>query len=83
MHWSFDRKYLDRVDRVNRVDFDCNILLLLFLFGFQGSTFNLEKHQKHLLRKIFSSPHTITPIYLVPNCFLNYVYLKDMYITLK
>ena len=53
-----------------------------FVFLHQRSTFNLEK-QKHLLGKMFCSPHTSNRIYLLQNCFLNYEYLKDMHITLK
>ena len=45
--------------------------------------FNSEKKQKHLFRKMFSSSHTSNRIYLLRNCFSNYVYLKAMYITLK
>ena len=41
------------------------------------------RKKKHLLGNIFGSPHTSNPIYLLQNCFSNYVYLKDMYITLK
>ena len=42
-----------------------------------------RKKQKHLLGKIFSLPHTSNRIYLLRNYFSNYVYLKDIYITLK
>ena len=42
-----------------------------------------RKKQKHLLGKMFGSPHTSNRIYLLRNCFSNYVYLKDMYIALK
>ena len=41
------------------------------------------KKQKQLLGKTFGSPHTSKQIYLLHNFFWNYVYLKDMYITLK
>ena len=54
-----------------------------FFYIFQRTTFNLEKKQKHLLRKMFGSPHTSNQIYLLWNGFSNYAYLKDMYITLK
>ena len=47
------------------------------------SNFNFEKIRKHFLRKIFDSPHTRYWIYLLQNCFSNYVYLKEMYIILK
>ena len=36
-----------------------------------------------LLRIILVLPHTSNRIYLLQNCFSNYVYLKDMYITSK
>ena len=49
----------------------------------QRSVFHLEKKQKHLLRKTFGSSHTSNRIYVLRNCFPNYLYLKDMYITLK
>ena len=41
------------------------------------------RKKKHLLGNIFGSPHTRNRIYFLGNCFSNYVYLKDMYITLK
>ena len=41
------------------------------------------RKKKHLLGKIFGSPHTRNRIYLLQNCFPKYVYLKDVYITLK
>ena len=41
------------------------------------------RKKKHLLRKIFGSPYTSNQIYLRLNCFSNYVYLKDIYLTLK
>ena len=55
-----------------------------FLF-FNGSEKYLQfkKLQKHLVEKIFGSPHTSNRIYLPWNYFTNYVYLKDMCITLK
>ena len=39
--------------------------------------------KRHLVRNMFSSPHTSNWIYFLHNCFSNYLYLKDMYITLK
>ena len=54
-----------------------------FFYIFQRTTFNLEEKQKHLLRKMFGSPHTSNQIYLLWNGFSNYAYLKDKYITLK
>ena len=41
------------------------------------------RKKKHLLENIFGSHHTSNWIYLLQNCFSNYAYLKDMYITLK
>ena len=52
-----------------------------FFYIFQKGTFSLEK--KHLLKEILGSPHTSNRIYLLQNCFSNYVFLKDMYMTLK
>ena len=49
----------------------------------QRSTVNLEKKKKYLSGKIFGSLHTSNWIYFLWNCFSNYVYLNDMYITLK
>ena len=55
-----------------------------FFFSiFQRSIFNLEKNKSILLRRIFGSTRTSNRIYLLRNSFSNYVYLKDMYITLK
>ena len=31
---------------------------------------------------MFGPPHTSNQFYLLQNCFTNYIYLKDMYITL-
>ena len=53
----------------------------LFIFLREISTYNLKK-QKHLLGKIFDSPHISNLIYLLRNCSSNYVYLKNRYITL-
>ena len=55
----------------------------LFFFIFHRNTFNFEKNQKYLLRKFFDSRHTNNRIYQLQNCFWNFVYLKDTYITLK
>ena len=52
--------------------FSMKLLVILFIMK-----------KKHLLENIFGSPHTSNRIYLLWNCFSNYVYLKDMYITLK
>ena len=53
-----------------------------FFYIFQRSTFNLEK-TKAFVKENFGSPDTSNRIYLLWNCFSNYVYHKDMYITLK
>ena len=54
------------------IAFSMKLLVILFI-----------RKKKHLLGNIFGSPHTSNRIYLLRNCFSNYVYLKDMYITLK
>ena len=86
MHWSCRRCTLIQntwqQTRYFNVDFDSNGLLFVF-YVFSRGTFNLEKNKKHLLRKMFGSPHTINRIYLLWNCFSNYVYLKDIYITVN
>ena len=41
------------------------------------------RKKKHLLGNIFGSSHTRNRIYLLQKCFSNYVYLKDMYMTLE
>ena len=65
-------------------------ILVKRLFSFSIKVFNMKllvilfiRKKKHLLGNIFGSPHTINWIYLLPNCFSNYIYLKDIYITLK
>ena len=63
-----------------KVDFHGN--RLFFFKTFQRSTFNLEKNSI-CWGKSFNLPHTNKGIYLLRNYFLNYVHLKDMYITLK
>ena len=61
-----------------------NILgILLFIFFLSEKRLQLRKTEKHLLRKVFGSPHTRNRICSLWNCFSNYVYLRDMYITLK
>ena len=53
-------------------------------FIFQRSTFNLEnlKTQSICYEKLLVYPiHVTNPIYLLRNCFSNYVYLKDTHIT--
>ena len=52
--------------------FSMKLLVILFI-----------RKKKHLLGNIFGSPHTSNRIYLLRNCFSNYVYLKDMYLSLK
>ena len=49
----------------------------------EASGYTFYKEKKHLLGNIFGSPYTSNQIYLLRNCFSNYVYLKDMPITLK
>ena len=49
----------------------------------EASGYTFYKEIKHLLCNIFASPHTSNRTQLVQNCFSNYVYLKDVYITLK
>ena len=66
----------------------CNLLspamdYFFFFSIFQRIIFNLEKNKSILLRRIFGSTRTRNRIYLLRNSFSNYVYLKDIYITLK
>ena len=49
----------------------------------EASGYTFYKKEKHLLWKIFGSPHISKWIFLLRNCFSNYVYLNNMYITLK
>ena len=67
-----------------------NEILAKHLFSFSIIVFNLKllvklfiRKEKHLLEKIFGSPHISNRIYLLQNYFSNYVYFKDMYISLK
>ena len=60
------------------------------LFSFSIIVFSMKllvvhfiRKKKHLLGNIFGSPHTSNRIYLLGNCFSTYIYLKDMYLTLK
>ena len=62
-------------------DFDSNGLFIFFYIS--EKHFKFRKKQKYLLGKIFGSAHRSNRIYLLWNCFSNYVYIKDMYITLK
>ena len=52
-----------------------------FFFIFQRSTFNLEKRAKALVKRLFH-PIKLTA-FTYYRIFLNYVYLKDIYITMK
>ena len=75
--------FVDAVDRPYfHVDFDSNGLLLLFLY-ISEKYLQFRKEQNHFLGTIFGSLHTNNQIYLLRNCFSNYLYPKDMYITLK
>ena len=65
-------------------------ILVKRLFSFPIIVFNMKllfilfiRNKKHLLGKVFGSPHTCNWIYLVRNGFSNYVCLKDTYMTLK
>ena len=49
----------------------------------EASGYTFYKEKKYLLGNMFGSPHTSYRIYLKRNFFSNYVYLKNMYITLK
>ena len=52
--------------------FSMKLLIILFI-----------RKKKHLLGNIFGSTYTSNWIYLLRNCFSNYIYLKDMHITWK
>ena len=52
--------------------FTMKLLVILFI-----------RKKKYLLENIFGSLHKSNRIYLLQNCFSNYVYLKDIYITLN
>ena len=57
-----------------------------YTFYILGKYIQFRRKQKPLLRKLFSlkwPPHTSNRIYLLWNCFANYIYLKDVYITMK
>ena len=56
---------------------------IIFSFFISEKYPQFRKKQTHLLETIFRSLHTSNRIYLLRNCFSNYVYLKDMYITSK
>ena len=57
--------------------------LSIIVFSMKLLAILLIRKTKHLLGKMFGSPHTSNGNYLLRNCFSNYVYLKDTYITLK
>ena len=66
----------------NRVSILTQVLIAInyyFFFDISEKYLQLRKKQKHLLRKIFGPPHTSNRIYLLRNCFPNYLYIKDMY----
>ena len=54
-----------------------------FLFYISRKYLQFRKKLKAFVKEIFDSPHTSNRINLPRNCFSNYLYLKDMYITLK
>ena len=66
---------------------DRNISKMLFIFHHsmqhEASGYTVYKEKKHLLGNNFGSLYTSNRIYLLQICFSNYVYLKDMHITLK
>ena len=86
MHWSCKRNTSTQNDchqtRYFNVNFDSNGLLFVF-FAISEKFLQFRKQQKYLLTKIFGSLDKSNRIYLMRNSFSNYVYLKDMYITLK
>ena len=59
------------------------------LFSFSIIVFNMKflvilfMKKSICWEKLFGSLHTSNQIYLLRNCFSNYVYLKDMYLSLK
>ena len=64
-------------------------ILAKSLFSFSIIVFNMKFLVILFMRKsicqgkLFGSLHTSNRIYLLRNCFSNYVYLKDMYLSLK
>ena len=58
-----------------------NLIAMDYFFFIYVSEKYLQfrKKQKHLLRKIFGSPHTSKRIYLLCNCFSNYIYISIRY----
>ena len=67
------------VEAVLRPEIRSNRLGILTVFHFDSN----EIVFLFLYGNIFGSPHTSNRIYLLRNCFSNYLYLKDMYIALK
>ena len=72
----------------NRLDILTQILIAMyysisFFIYISEKYLQFRKEQKHLLRKNFGPPHTSNRIYLLCNRFSNYIYLRDMQITLK
>ena len=63
------------------VDLDGNGLLFLFLYFKKGLQY--RKNKSICYRKLFDLLYTRNQIYLLRNCFSNYVYLQDICITLK
>ena len=55
----------------------------IIVFSMKLLVIHFTRKKKHLLGNFFGSPHTSNRIYLLGNCFSTYIYLKDMYITLK
>ena len=67
----------------NRSGISTQILIAMdYYFFFYILEIYLRKKQKHLLMKMFGSPHTSNWIHLLRNCFSNCAYPKDLYITL-
>ena len=61
-----------------------NYDFFFYIFLYISETyFQLRKKQKPLLGRRFGLPQTSNRIYLLRNCFSSYIYLKDMYNTLK
>ena len=74
--WQYNRYF--------NIDFNSNGLLFLFICRSENCI-QFTKKQKHFSRKTFGFPQItgISWIYLLQNGFLNCLYLKDMYTTLK
>ena len=54
-----------------------------FLFHISQKDLQFRKKTKVFVKENFWFPHTSNWVYLLWNCFSNYVFLKDMYITSK